>query len=398
MLTFKSDKEVFDYVRTFDLSEIKPLAAVLQPYTFNFIEIETLLERLYDDDTLIVDARSEKEFEETSIPTAVNFPVLNTEERHNVGLVYKNYSDIAAVELALQYSSFKTEKLNEFLEVQDAKNKNVYIHCWRGGGRSKYLSKMIFDAGCKPFTLNKGIKSYRQKVNEFFTAEKFPREILEISGLTGSGKTEIIKALQGKLPTLDLEKAARHFSSLFGFVPYKIRGYSPVHNQSAFENNVFAEYLYNMKMFSGFKTYLVESESRKVGDFFIPLNLYAVIERAKVIKIECSFEKRVQRLKRDYFENESGFGEMLNILKLKERFFRKEMSSTYYEACAEALNKGDAEGFISIMLEKYYDVKYKDKGKKAEAVINSDDVKEAVKQIISMYSRMEENGTRIGTD
>ena len=388
MLTFKSDKEVFDYVRAFDLSEIKPLAAVLEPYKFNYVEIDELLNLIYNENTLIIDARSEKEYEETSIPTAVSFPVLNNEERHNVGLVYKNYSDIAAVELALQYSSFKTEKLNEFLAAHDARNKNIYVHCWRGGGRSKYLSKMIFDAGYKPNTLNKGIKSYRQKVNELFSSETFPNELIEINGLTGSGKTEIIKALRGKLPTLDLENAARHYSSLFGYVPYKIRGYSPVHNQTAFENNIFAEFIFNRNVLGNYGTYLVESESRKVGDFFIPMNLYTEIENARVINVETSFGNRVKRLKKDYFEFENGFVEMMSILKAKERFFRKEMSSAYYEASLEALNKGNAEEFISIMLEKYYDVKYKDKGKKPVAVINNDDVNEAVKEIIGIYSEI----------
>lgn len=389
MLTFKSDKEVFDYVRAFDLSEIKPLAAVLAPYTFNYIEIDELLNLIYKENILIIDARSEKEFEETSIPTAVSFHVLNNEERHNVGLVYKNYSDLAAVELALQYSSFKTEKLNEFLAAHDAGNKNIYVHCWRGGGRSKYLSKMIFDAGYKPNTLTKGIKSYRHKVNELFSLETFPNKLIEINGLTGSGKTEIIKALHGKLPTLDLENAARHYSSLFGYVPYKIRGYSPVHNQTAFENNIFAEFIFNKNVFSNYSTYIVESESRKVGDFYVPMNLYSEVENARVINVETSFENRVKRLKKDYFEFENGFAEMMNILIAKERFFRKELSNAYYDACLEALNKGNAEEFISVMLEKYYDVKYKDKGKIPEAVVNNDDVNEAVEQIIGIYSSIQ---------
>lgn len=389
MLSFKSDKEVFEYVRTFNLKELKSLSERLESYTFNYTDMTSLLGFLYNENTLIIDARSEKEYEETSIPTSLNFPVLNNEERHNVGLVFKNYSDLAAVELAVQYSSEKSDDLKDFLAKHDAKNKNIYVYCWRGGGRSKYLSKMIIDAGFRPNTLTKGIKAYRQKVNELFAFPEFPDNLIEINGLTGSGKTEIIKALKGKLPTLDLEKAARHFSSLFGFVPYKIRGFAPVRNQSAFENNIFAEYIYNKSAFSSCKTHIVESESRKVGDFFIPLNLYSKIELAKVINIETSFENRVNRLKKDYFENEMGFYEMLNILTTKERFFRKEMSNAYYESCLGALNKGDAELFISIMLEKYYDMRYKDKGKKPAAVIYNDDVNTSVNLIISIYSDIE---------
>ncbi len=386
---FKSDRELFDYVRSFDLTKLKPLNGILLKYSFEYVDIQSVLERLYDENVLFIDARSEKEYDETHIPGALNFPVLDNSERHNVGLVYKKYSDLAAVELALRYSSRKVLSLNEFLEKHNAVEKDIYVYCWRGGGRSKYLSSMIFDSGYKPKTLIKGIKSYRHKVNEFFNSGIFPFGILEINGLTGCGKSELIKSLHGTLPTLDLEESARHYSSLFGYVPYKIRGFPAVQSQTAFENNIFAEVYFNRKRFSGLSTYIAESESRKVGDFSIPQSLYKVLENAPSVKLECDFSKRVERLKRDYFGNESGFEEITLIFKEKERLFRKEMSSIHYESCLDALNKSNADVFISIMLEKYYDVKYKDKGKKPVAVIDNNDISEAKKMLIQIYSDIE---------
>ena len=192
MPDFNSDKEVFDYVRQYEISDISPLNKLFAPYSFNFVEIEDVLSMLHSDGYLLIDTRSEKEFEETHIPTAINFPILHNHERHYVGTVYKNYSDLAAIKLAGEYAMEKITKLKEFLIKNKAKNNTIIVYCWRGGGRSKYLSKMIFDLGYNPYTLSDGIKSYRNMVNSFFSSPDFPNRLLELNGLTGCGKTELL--------------------------------------------------------------------------------------------------------------------------------------------------------------------------------------------------------------
>jgi tRNA 2-selenouridine synthase len=382
---FLTHKDIFDYVRQYDLKSVKSLKEIFINYRFNFIDVNELQKLLFKDDYLLIDARSENEFEETSIPTAQNFPVLLNKERHNVGLVYKNYSDLAAVELASEYAFPKIEKLRLFLKENNAGSKDIIVYCWRGGGRSKYLSKMISDLGYKPKTLLKGIKSYRNIVNDFFHLNDFPVNLLELNGLTGCGKTDIIGALSDSLPVLNLEKSARHFSSLFGFVPYKIRGMNKVKNQSAFENNVYGEYLFNRNCYPGENTYIIESESKKVGDFFIPDILYKAINEAKCINIDSSIESRVARLVNDYFIYDSGYEEMIKIFTEKEKFFRRELSNVHYNSCLESLNSGNAGQFIYIMLTEYYDLKYKDKGKSPVVIVNSDNIDSAVEEIKSIY-------------
>jgi tRNA 2-selenouridine synthase len=384
---FESAKELFDYVRQYDLKSVKNLKEVFTDYQFDFIDINDLQNMLFKDDYLLIDARSEKEYEETSIPSAKSFPILNNSERHNVGTVYKNYSDLAAVELAAEYALPKIESLKQFLQYNNAGNKQIIVYCWRGGGRSKYLSKMIFDLGYKPMTLSKGIKSYRNKVNSFFQLNSFPRNLLELNGLTGCGKTDLINAISDRIPVLNLEKSARHFSSLFGYVPYKIRGQRQVMNQSVFENNLYGEFIYNQNCFPGQNTYIVESESRKVGDFFIPMMLYKAIEVAKCINIEASIESRVKRLMNDYFISAEGYEEMIRIFKEKEKFFRGELSNVHYNSCMESLLSGNAVDFITIMLIEYYDLKYKDKGKSPVATISSDNLKFAAEEVISIYRK-----------
>jgi len=382
---FLTHKEIFDYVRQYDLKSVKSLKVLFANFQFNFIDIIQLQNLLYNDGYLLIDARSENEYEETSIPTALNFPVLKNKERHNVGLVYKNYSDLAAVELASEYAFPKIESLRQFLKENNADSKTVIVYCWRGGGRSKYLSKMIYDLGYKPKTLSNGIKSYRNMVNSFFHLNIFPADLLELNGLTGCGKTDIINTLSESLPVINLEKSARHFSSLFGYVPYLIRGMKKVKNQSVFENNIYGEYIFNRNCHSDKNTYIIESESKKVGDFFIPDILYNAINDAKCINIASSIEKRVLRLVNDYFINESGYDEMIQIFTEKERFFRRELSNVHYNACLDLLKSGKAEEFIHTMLTEYYDVKYKDKGKSPVATVNSDIVDSAVEEIKSIY-------------
>ena len=385
MKEFISQKDIFDYVRQYDLKSLLSLKEIFSNYQFNFIDINDLQKLLFKENYLLIDARSENEFEDTSIPTAINFPVLHNSERHNVGLVFKNYSGIAATQLATEYAVPKIEKLTQFLKDNNAENKDIIIYCWRGGGRSKYLSKMIFDLGYEPITLSKGIKSYRNMVNNLFNLNIFPVQLLELNGLTGCGKTDLINAVSENIPVLNLEKAARHFSSLFGYVPYKIRGMNKVKNQSAFENNVYGDYIFNQNCHVGKDTYIVESESKKVGDFFIPYILYKTIDNAKCINIVTSIENRVKRLANDYFINENGFVEMLKIFTSKEKFFRRELNNVHYNSCLESLNSGNAEQFITIMLTEYYDLKYKDKGKSPIGVVNSDDIKSATEEIISIY-------------
>jgi tRNA 2-selenouridine synthase len=50
----------------------------------------------------ILDARSEAEFEQSHIPNAINIPILNNEERIEVGTIYKNKGNEEAVILGFQ--------------------------------------------------------------------------------------------------------------------------------------------------------------------------------------------------------------------------------------------------------------------------------------------------------
>lgn len=99
MIKDVTTKELFELVRNTDTSGLPSLKTVLGNHEFRKYSIEELLAemKLNYRSILLIDARSEKEFEESPLPHAVNFPVLTVNERHNVGLIYKNYSKSSAL-------------------------------------------------------------------------------------------------------------------------------------------------------------------------------------------------------------------------------------------------------------------------------------------------------------
>ncbi len=403
MIKDKDTKELFEYIRNIPPAEIKnipSLKSLLDPYSIGKLSIDGLLGNLKDnhEKTLLIDARSEKEFEESSIPYSLSFPVLKDSERHNVGLIYKKYSKSSALWLAMQYAEPKLEFLKEFLENNNAAEKNIFVYCWRGGGRSGYLAKMISDAGFKSVTLISGYKSFRKKVVDFFSAEIFPFNLIELSGLTGCGKTELLKSVSGILPVIDLEESARHFSSLLGHIPYEIKNLSPVKNQTEFENNLFRNIFFNSM--NNLKasliknsgdvmsdtTYLIESESRKVGKFDVPKNLYTKMEKSPSVRIVCSMDIRIKRIVRDYFGNDmKGIEPMQKIMLEKSSFFKQQLSSSAFDEMMQLLDSSRVSEFTEIMIKQYYDRKYKDKGKKPIAEISTDDIVSAKNELEEIY-------------
>lgn len=389
---FESEKDLFDYVRSKHKQSHFKIKNILSGYNLSTINIYNLLLLLKSDSTniLLIDTRSEKEFEESQIPYSKNFPVLNNLERHYTGLIFKKYSNSAAIQLAMEFADPKTDSLKKFLHDNKADKKDIIVHCWRGGGRSGYLAKMIFDAGYNAKTLEGGFKAYRKTVYSFFKKE-FTDELLEITGFTGCGKSEIIEYLSNDLPVIDLETSARHYSSLLGHIPYLIRGFNRVKSQSAFENSLFSQIYFNRNILTGknYCLYVIESESRRVGNFDIPEMLYQKLESSKCIKLTASIESRIRRIVRDYFgKNYEGIEPMIKVMSEKERYFRQQLSTKLFDELMMLLEKKRVEEFTEIMIREYYDKKYKDKGKNPVAVISTENILQAVKEVKSVYQSL----------
>ena len=90
------------------------------------------------DDVPLIDVRAPVEFESGAFPNAVNLPLMNNEERHLVGIRYKEQGNAEAVKLGheLVGGNVKAERVAAWAEQLDRRPDSM-IYCFRGGMRSQ---------------------------------------------------------------------------------------------------------------------------------------------------------------------------------------------------------------------------------------------------------------------
>ena len=241
---------------------------------------------LKNKNAFFLDVRSEKEFEEDHIPGAINVPILDNEERHLVGYTYKQKSKDEAYKIG--YEIFD-KKISEFeKKIDEFKGKDVVFYCFRGGTRSSCFVDYFEKKGKKNiYKLDGGYKKYREEVRNEIKNVKLPKVVV-LYGLTGAGKTRLIKRLNN---SIDLEGLASHRSSLFGAVGLKPR------MQKMFETLLFEE-------LGKKRDYLIlEGESRKIGNIIIPENIFKSMNDSIKIDITCSLDTRAKRIVKEYFND-----------------------------------------------------------------------------------------------
>ncbi len=288
---------------------------------------------------LALDARSPGEYSKGHIPGALNLPLLNNEERHLVGLCYKEKGHDEAVKLGFELTG------HQFIDkIRNAEllspNKNVIVYCWRGGLRSQILSWILSTAGFHVHVLEGGYKSYRTAALEEFGKT---RKMFVVSGKTGAGKTEILHALRNRgEQILDIEGAGSHKGSSFGGL-----GQDDQPSQEQFENLLAAE----LMKAAPEKTLWIEDESRFLGKLRVPDSLYIQMFRSNLIFIDRSTIGRSERILNEY----GSFAPELLI----ERTIAisKRMGNEQARAAADALLEKDFQRWVELLLA-YYDKGY----------------------------------------
>lgn len=301
------------------------------------IDIEEFL-RLRES-TPIVDVRSPAEFEQGRIPDANNIPVFSNEERAEIGTLYKQKGQELAMQRGLEIVEPNLLKMAE-IGLKTAENKELLVHCWRGGMRSASMAELFETAGIKTRLLKGGYKAYRQYVRDSFSRKL---DLKIVGGETGSGKTEIIGELK-KLgeQVIDLEGLANHRGSSYGAI-----GMAKQPSVEQFENLLFDA----VQKIDPTKRVWVEDESRAIGRVFIPEGLWLQMTEAPVYRVEIPFDVRVQRLITDYA---SAPKELL--LAATERI-KKRLGGQDYKNALEAFENGDLATATAIAL-RYYDKAY----------------------------------------
>ena len=287
----------------------------------------------------VVDVRSPLEFQAGHIPGAINIPLLNNEERIAVGTDYKQKGQAEAIKTGFRLVGPRLEEIiNEAAKVSSGKD--LLVHCWRGGMRSNNFCQFIGMAGIKSQSLTGGYKAYRQFALETF---KKPLPIVLLTGCTGSGKSEILRALkeQGE-QILDLERLASHKGSAFGGL---LMPAQPTTEQ--FQNELFEEIL----QLDLHRRVWVEDESIAIGKIFLPNDFWIMMSQSPLVQMDVAKEIRIQRL-----VNEYGSADRNEFLQSLGKVVTK-LGGQHFNAAKEKLSQGDMASTIEILLT-YYDKAY----------------------------------------
>lgn len=239
----------------------------------------------------IVDVRSPSEYAEDHIPGALNFPVLNDEERVRVGTLYKQ-SPFEAKKIGAALVSRNIAHHLETAWRDKPKSWRPLVYCWRGGQRSGAMTHILRQIGFAAMRLEGGYKNYRHHVLEQqqILPAKFSFRV--ICGLTGSGKSRLLAALQrAGAQVLDLEGMAKHRGSVLGSVPD-----TPQPSQKSFESQL----VHVLSSFDPAQPVYVESESSRIGAIRVPALLLRAMHGGVCLRLETPLALRTALLREDY--------------------------------------------------------------------------------------------------
>ena len=298
---------------------------------------------------VIVDVRSPCEFVGEFIPGAVNIPLLSDEERAEVGKVYKEQGEFRARRLALGVVAPRIPEIVDKIIASKKENHTLVVHCWRGGMRSEAVVSFLSLMGVDCWRLTGGYKAWRRCVMDDFEADRYPFRVVVVDGLTGVGKTEVLKELEAiGMDVLDLEAIANHRGSIFGGI-----GLAEQPTQKNFDGYLWER----LRTFSGDFVF-VEAESRKIGSVRLPEFLMERIKDRSGIRIllESSLSCRVERISRDYhlLDHKEALLDLLG----RVRIFKERLGHEKIKGLSDALQENRGEDFIESMLRDYYDPLY----------------------------------------
>lgn len=254
----------------------------------------TTVERLADLQSFdeIIDVRSPAEFAEDHIPGSRNCPVLDDRQRAEVGTLYKQVSPFAARKVGAAYVAGNIAAHLRHAFFDRPKTWRPLILCWRGGQRSAAMTHVLRRVGWEAQQLEGGYKTYRRLVLESLAGLPRRFALKVVCGATGSGKSRILQAL-GRLgeQVLDLEELACHKGSVLGVLPDR-----PQPSQKMFESRL----LLSLQYLDPTRAVYVEAESRKIGALHLPAALIETMRADECVRIDASFDARVDFLLRDY--------------------------------------------------------------------------------------------------
>jgi tRNA 2-selenouridine synthase len=294
----------------------------------------------------IIDARSESEFAEDRLPGALNWPVLNDEERRLVGTGYKQVSPFDARK---QGAVLVSRNIARHIEAHVGGLQREWrplVYCWRGGQRSGALATVLGQIGFTVQVLDGGYQAFRRAVLAELELLPAPLTWRLVCGRTGSAKSRLLQALAAAgEQVLDLEALACHRGSLLGQVPGQ-----PQPSQKAFETSVWQA----LRSFSAARPVYVEGESRTIGRLRVPERLLECLRAAPCVQVQMPLPARVAFLLDDYAHfivDVDGFCRRLDAL-------RELRGTAVVESWQARAKDGLLAGVVEELLTQHYDPVY----------------------------------------
>ncbi len=327
----------------------------------------------------VVDVRSPLEFKSGHIPRALNIPLFDDREREAVGLRYRKEGRMKAILEGLELiGPSMSSRLGQALKISGGRE--LLVHCWRGGMRSEAMAWLFSLGGINTEVLEGGYKSYRHHILEKLSKN---RKMIVLGGLTGSGKTNILKYLKNSGHTVvDLEGVANHKGSAFGSL-----GQPPQPTTEHFANLLFDEFKY----LSEDQPVWIEDESRNIGTVFMPGEFYLNMQANPSIILTMDTGVRMPRLIGEYSEYPKE--ELIaSVMRISRR-----LGGDNAKEAIQAISRGDFAKAIEVILA-YYDKAYlfglkrKQSGRIIYVNTDTDDVEVNALKVLEAAEKLEKSG------
>jgi tRNA 2-selenouridine synthase len=327
-----------------------------------------------------IDVRSPEEYSMGHIPGAINIPLFNNAERAHVGATYKQIGIEEAKDLGLTIASPKLPDIVGQVRQIYKSGQQVVIYCWRGGMRSKSIVNVLGMMGVPAPQLLGGYKAYRQYVLDRLRTFVVKPVIVVLCGSTGVGKTIILNRLARRnIPSIDLEELANHRGSVFGQIGL---------GKPATAQNFDAELLAKLNKLNNQPYIVVECESKRIGNVYLPEALFNAMRQGKNLLLSANIELRVDRLIAEYMDMCGNNHEAIiaGIQSLRKRIGNKKT-----DQILDWFKSGMIREVVKILLLDYYDPMYgyeKTDPSNYDTCVKADDVEQATDDIIQYLQEL----------
>ena len=303
------------------------------------------LQKLFLEETPLIDVRAPIEFSEGIIPFSVNLPIMNNDERAKVGTEYKLHGQDAAIKLGHELVSgeIKAERISAWKNYLE-RHPKAEVFCFRGGLRSQTSCDWIKQAGIEKKPIKGGYKRMRNFFLSWLNEAPLPN-LIRVAGPTGSGKSQFIQSFTH----IDLEELAHHRGSAFGE-----RGVQPA--QITFENQLALDIL-KLKD----KKIVIEDESATIGKIILPRRFFLHLRSSPMVVVEVEREERVKNIFEGYVRDHDLSFFLKGLEKIKNSLGGlryQEIKLQMEQAFVQELTLSNHSGWITGLLQNYYDPTY----------------------------------------